>query len=76
VWKSPQDVADAAVATPDALKWPTKRVPAMQGGKVVYVPKNRVDFVLPDFETRSARSATWSPSSRWSRGSGWPWPAG
>lgn len=50
VWKSPQDVAEASIATPDVLKWDTKRVPVMKGGKLAYVPKNEVDFVLPNFE--------------------------
>jgi DNA-directed RNA polymerase subunit beta len=50
VWKSPQDIADSAVATPDVMKWDTKRVPVMKGGKLTYVPKNQIDYVLPNFE--------------------------
>lgn len=50
VWKSPQDIADAAVATPEVSSWDTKRVPVMKGGKLAYVPKNEVDYVLPNFE--------------------------
>lgn len=49
-WKSPQDLADAAVATPDVMKWNTKRVPVMKGGKLVYVTKDAVDYVIPHFE--------------------------
>lgn len=49
-WKSPQELAGAAIATPDVLKWDTKRVPVMKGGKLVYVPKDEVNYVLPHFE--------------------------
>jgi DNA-directed RNA polymerase subunit beta len=50
VWKSPQDIADAVVATNDVFKWDTKRVPAMRGGKIDYVGKDEIDYVLPNFE--------------------------
>ena len=50
VWKSPQDLFDAVVATNDALKWDTKRVPAMRGGKLDYVSKDEIDYVVPKYE--------------------------
>jgi DNA-directed RNA polymerase beta subunit len=50
VWKSAQDLADAAIATPDVMKWDTKRVPVNKGGKTLYVPKDQVDFVIPHYE--------------------------
>lgn len=50
VWKTPQDMAEAAIATPDAMNWDTKRVPVMKAGKITYVPKDEIDYVLPDFE--------------------------
>jgi DNA-directed RNA polymerase subunit beta len=51
VWKTPRDVADAAVATPDVMSWGSKRVPVVKGGKLTYVPKSQVDYVVPDFES-------------------------
>ena len=50
VLKSPQDLLDANLATPDVLNWPSKRIPVMRGGKLSYVPKTDVDYVLPSFE--------------------------
>lgn len=51
VYKSPRDVANAAVATPDVMKWDTKRVPVTKNGRLTYVPKNQVDYVIPSYET-------------------------
>lgn len=50
VWKSPQDVADLAVAFPGALAGAGKRVPVMKGGRITYVPRDEVDLELPAFE--------------------------
>lgn len=50
VWKSPQDIADSAIAFPGVLKRPGKRVPVMKGGQIAYVRKRDVDLVLPNFE--------------------------
>ena len=50
VYRSPQDISDASVATTDVMSWDTKRVPVMKGGKLTYVPKAEVDYVLPSFE--------------------------
>jgi DNA-directed RNA polymerase beta subunit/intein/homing endonuclease len=50
VWKSPRDVVDAAIATPDNMKADTRTIPVMKGGKLDYVTKEEVDYVLPDFE--------------------------
>jgi len=50
VWKSPQDLADLTVAFPGEMRRETKRVGAMQGGKLKFVPKQSVDLVVPTFE--------------------------
>lgn len=50
VWKSPQDVADLAIAFPGEMSRESKRVFAMQGGRIRPVPKEEVDLILPDFE--------------------------
>lgn len=50
VWRSPQDIADLSIAFPGALKGDDKRVPALRGGKITYVPRKQVDLVLPNFE--------------------------
>lgn len=49
-WKSPRDLADAAVAFPDWERWPTKRVPVMKAGKIAYVPKSEIEYALPDMD--------------------------
>lgn len=50
VWKSPQDIYDVPVTTSDVMSWDTKRVPAIKGGRTVYVPKAEVAYTIPDFE--------------------------
>lgn len=61
VWKSPQDLSDAAVITPEIHKDPfwkdMARVPVMKGGKLDYVTRDEIDYTLPDF------SAAFSPLS-------------
>ena len=49
-YKSPQDMADVTIAFPDSMDQPGKRVAAMRNGKMTYVPKTEVDFVLPAME--------------------------
>jgi len=53
VWKSAQDLADAAVATPEVLTDPfwrsTARVPVMRDGRLDYVRRSEIDYVIPDF---------------------------
>ena len=49
-FRTPQEVADMTVAFPQSMENPGKRVAAMQGGKMTYVPKEQVDLVLPSFE--------------------------
>lgn len=46
VWKTPEELADLTIAFPDSFKWPTKRIPVMQGGKHNYVPRDQVDLQL------------------------------
>lgn len=50
VYRSPQDVADLAIAFPNQMNNPGKRVIAMQGGRLRYVPKDQVSLVVPHFE--------------------------
>lgn len=51
-WYAPQDIADKAVVTPNVFRkyQGYKRVPAMVGGKLDWVPKRKVDLVVPNFE--------------------------
>lgn len=49
-WKSPQDVTDMAVAFPGELDRPGKRVVAMHGGKIKYMPRDQIQLTLPHFE--------------------------
>lgn len=49
-WKTPQDIADAAVTFPGAMQLPTRRVPAIYKGKLTYVPKRQVTYEVPPFE--------------------------
>lgn len=50
VWRTPQDVADLAVAFPGSMKSEARRVPAMKNGRIRWVPKEKVDLVLSTFE--------------------------
>jgi len=61
VWKSPQDIADAKVATPDAMNWDSARVPVMNAGKIDYVRREEVDYVLPHFEDAFSHLANLVP---------------
>lgn len=59
-WKTPEDLADAAIATPEVLAtdsmWASmKRVPIMKAGKIDYVTRDEIDYQIPDF------SAAFSP---------------
>jgi len=49
-YRSPQDLADKAIAFPEALQSQAKRVPAMFKGSMRYLPKSQIDYVLPSFE--------------------------
>lgn len=49
-WKTPQDVADSAIAFPGELSKPGKRVVALRNGKLQYVPKSEIQYELPHFE--------------------------
>ena len=50
VYRSPQDIADLAIAFPGEMKRESTRVGAMRGGKLAFVRKRDVDLVMPDFE--------------------------
>ena len=47
-YKSPQDLADATVAFPNELKRGDPYVAALANGKVRMVPREKVDFEIPD----------------------------
>lgn len=50
VWRTPQQVADAAIAFPGTLESDAPRVAAMRRGRIQYVPRDEVDYTLPAFE--------------------------
>lgn len=50
VWRSPQDLANLTVAFPKELDKQSKRIVAMQNGKLKFVDRSKVDLVLPHFE--------------------------
>lgn len=49
-WLSPQQINNAVMTTPDALKWDTDLIPAMKNGRHDYVPKSEVQYVFPHME--------------------------
>lgn len=52
VWKTPQDVADLTIAFPGELRDPKKTmVAALQGGKLKYVARDKVDVSMPNMES-------------------------
>lgn len=61
VWRSPQDVADLAIAFPGEMSRDTKRVFAMQKGRIRAVPKTDIDLVLPHFENAFSPLANMVP---------------
>ena len=51
VWKTPQEMADSVVAFPNQLRnQDAKRVAALVGGKIKYVPRDEVTHELPRME--------------------------
>lgn len=50
VWKSPEQIADAAIATKGSWKWDTKRIPVMKSGRTEYATRDKTDYILPSFE--------------------------
>lgn len=50
-YKSPQEIADSVVAFPNELRRNDPYVAALQNGKVKMVPRNKVDFEIPDMES-------------------------
>lgn len=50
-YKTPQEIADATVAFPNEMKRNDTYVAALQNGKVRMVPKNKIDFEIPDMES-------------------------
>jgi hypothetical protein len=49
-YKSPQDVADVAVAFPGEMAKGKSYVAAMQGGATRFIPRDQVAFEMPHFE--------------------------
>jgi len=50
VWKNPVDLFDKNVVTSDVLEWDSEFVPAFNRGKIHYVKKSEIDYILPSFE--------------------------
>jgi DNA-directed RNA polymerase beta subunit len=50
-YKTPQDLADSVLAFPNELKRGEPYVAALIGGKVRMVPREKVDFEIPDMES-------------------------
>lgn len=50
VYRSPQDVADMAIAFPGQMQSDLPRVAVMQKGRIRWVPREAVDLVPPHFE--------------------------
>jgi len=50
VYKTPLQLADMTIGFPGFSKKQGKRVAAMRGGKMVYVPKDQIDLELPSME--------------------------
>ena len=48
--KSPQDLADAVISFPGEMNRDSKFVAALDRGRVSYVPKEKVDYALPEME--------------------------
>lgn len=51
VYKSPQDMVDAVVAFPNSMKSGEQLVPALVKGKVRMMPRQKVDYEIPDMES-------------------------
>lgn len=50
VYRSPQDTANATVAFPEINASADALVPAVHKGKLTYVPRHKVDYVIPSME--------------------------
>jgi DNA-directed RNA polymerase subunit beta len=50
VYRTPQEVADLTLGFPGSQQEDAPRVPAMRGGKMLYVPKSQIDLELPAME--------------------------
>jgi DNA-directed RNA polymerase subunit beta len=50
VWKSPQDMQKLVIAFPKEMESPRRFARVMHNGKLMYLPKSRVDVYMPDFE--------------------------
>ena len=49
-YKTAQELADLTLGFPTSMQQNTPRVPAMRGGKMIYVPKNQIDLLVPSME--------------------------
>ena len=50
VYRTPQEVADLTLGFPGSQQEDAPRVPALRGGKMLYVPKSQIDLELPAME--------------------------
>lgn len=50
IYRTPQEVADLTLGFPGSQQEDAPRVPAMRGGKMLYVPKSQIDLELPAME--------------------------
>lgn len=50
LYRSPQDVADLAIAFSGEMDNPSAMAKVMQRGRIRYLPKSKVDLEVPDFE--------------------------
>lgn len=67
-WKTPREMADATIAFPGSLARPGKRVAAMKGGKIGWVPRGEVDYELPHFEGAFSPLANMIPLKSMTKG--------
>jgi DNA-directed RNA polymerase beta subunit len=53
VWKTPQELRDSVITAKETLLDPffaeSRRVPVMKGGKIDYIDRDKVDYVIPSF---------------------------
>lgn len=61
-WKTPKETADMTIAFPGQMKNPaSKRIAALVGGKLQYVPRADVDYELPKMENSFNQLANMIP---------------
>jgi len=61
VFKSPQEITKAVLAFPNAMATYKDQVPALVGGKMKFVPRDKVDFEVPNMESTLSPMVTMVP---------------